>query len=357
MAIDRHMRFKTVQDFLKAINGEKKIIPLKKEKRRRAGKRIIGIIAAVLVVLIVSGAVIQIYSKKKAEQGLPDSTITVWFAVNDGSTESDAMSSVVSDFREKHPNVNVTLTAIPAEQYAEKLNEALETGKLPTLFESTGISDEIIQHASDVSQILESDQAKSCLFLDQYDSYYSDKKRIPLAIEVPMAYVITNGTVSVNYTESTFFFFFDFNTDNIALDEQHKDIVTNNFFVDSPTGKDDFMNGEENKCAVMLSSNMALNEVRETLTGYEKNYVYYAADEVFCRYDYEWSIGNGNEAEHEAAERLLSWMLGNSYQNLLMISRCSDGQIPINHDCFDAKLEQKYYSAIKNIYSKYILKK
>lgn len=357
MAIDRHMRFKTVQDFLKAINGEKKIIPLKKEKRRRAGKRIIGIIAAVLVVLIVSGAVIQIYSKKKAEQGLPDSTITVWFAVNDGSTESDAMSSVVSDFREKHPNVNVTLTAIPAEQYAEKLNEALETGKLPTLFESTGISDEIIQHASDVSQILESDQAKSCLFLDQYDSYYSDKKRIPLAIEVPMAYVITNGTVSVNYTDSTFSNLDDFNTDNIALDEQHKDIVTKNFFVDSPTGKDDFMNGEENKCAVMLSSNMALNEVRETLTGYEKNYVYYAADEVFCRYDYEWSIGNGNEAEHEAAERLLSWMLGNSYQNLLMISRSSDGQIPINHECFDAKLEQKNYSAIKNIYSKYILKK
>ena len=117
------------------------------------------------------------------------------------------------------------------------------------------------------------------------------------------------------------------------------------------------MNGEENKCAVMLSSNMALNEVRETLTGYEKNYVYYAADEVFCRYDYEWSIGNGNEAEHEAAERLLSWMLGNSYQNLLMISRSSDGQIPINHECFDAKLEQKNYSAIKNIYSKYILKK
>ena len=82
-----------------------------------------------------------------------------------------------------------------------------------------------------------------------------------------------------------------------------------------------------------------------------------AADEVFCRYDYEWSIGNGNEAEHEAAERLLSWMLGNSYQNLLMISRSSDGQIPINHECFDAKLEQKNYSAIKNIYSKYILKK
>jgi len=100
-----------------------------------------------------------------------------------------------------------------------------------------------------------------------------------------------------------------------------------------------------------------MNEVRETLTAYSKNYVYYASDEVRCRYDYEWSIGNGTEAEHQAAERLLSWMLGNNYQNTLMISRSSDGQIPINKDCFETKLEQKNYAAIKNIYSKYKFEK
>lgn len=357
MAIDRHMRFKSVQEFLKAINGEKKIIPLKKEKRRRAGKRILGISAAVLVLLIVSGVVTRIYSKKKAEQGLPDSTITIWYSLNDDSTENDAMKSIVEDFRDKHNNVSVTLTSIPAKDYEERLREAAETGKLPTLFESTNIPDDIIEHASDVSKILETEQAKSCLFLDQYESYYSDKKRIPLAIEVPMAYVITNGNVSVDYTDSSFTNLNDFGTEVIAFDEDHAGLLEKNFSAEPSADKGQFMNSEENECAVLLSSNMVMNDIREQLTGYEKSYVYYSADTVYCRYDYEWSIGSGNEAEHKSAERLLSWMLGNNYQNSLMISRCSDGQIPINKECFETKLQQKYYSEIGNIYSKYKFEK
>ena len=357
MAIDRHMRFKTVEDFLKAINGEKKIIPLKKEKRRRAGKRIIGIVAAVLAVLLLSGAVVQVYSKKKAEQGLPDSRITIWFSVNDDSAESDAMSAVAADFHDKHKNVNVTLTAIPAADYPAKIAEAAKAGKLPTLFESTGVSDDILRNAADISPILESEQAKSCLFLDQYVAYYSDRKKIPLAIKVPMAYVITSGNVSVDYSDSTFSSLADFGTDKIAYDEDHMDVISANFPEEPSAEKNEFMDSEENTCAVMLSDNMAMNKVRETLTGYSKNYVYYAADEVYCRYDYEWSIGSGTKAQQQAAERLLSWMLGNNYQNTLMISRCSDGQIPINQDCFETKLEQKNYAEIKNIYSKYRFEK
>ena len=357
MAIDRHMRFKTVEDFLKAINGEKKIIPLKKEKRRRAGKRIIGIVAAVLAVLLLSGVVVQVYSKKKAEQGLPDSRITIWFSVNDDSAESDAMSAVAADFHDKHKNVNVTLTAIPAADYPAKIAEAAKAGKLPTLFESTGVSDDILRNAADISPILESEQAKSCLFLDQYVAYYSDRKKIPLAIKVPMAYVITSGNVSVAYSDSTFSSLADFGTDKIAYDEDHMDVISANFPEEPSAEKNEFMDSEENTCAVMLSDNMAMNKVRETLTGYSKNYVYYAADEVYCRYDYEWSIGSGTKAQQQAAERLLSWMLGNNYQNTLMISRCSDGQIPINQDCFETKLEQKNYAEIKNIYSKYRFEK
>lgn len=357
MAIDRHMRFKTVEDFLKAINGKKKIIPLKKEKRRRAGKRIIGIVAAVLAVLLLSGVVVQVYSKKKAEQGLPDSRITIWFSVNDDSAESDAMSAVAADFHDKHKNVNVTLTAIPAADYPAKIAEAAKAGKLPTLFESTGVSDDILRNAADISPILESEQAKSCLFLDQYVAYYSDRKKIPLAIKVPMAYVITSGNVSVDYSDSTFSSLADFGTDKIAYDEDHMDVISANFPEEPSAEKNEFMDSEENTCAVMLSDNMAMNKVRETLTGYSKNYVYYAADEVYCRYDYEWSIGSGTKAQQQAAERLLSWMLGNNYQNTLMISRCSDGQIPINQDCFETKLEQKNYAEIKNIYSKYRFEK
>ena len=77
MAVNRHLRFKTVEDFLKAINGEKKIISLKKEKRLRAGKRLAGIIAACLVLVLTAGMVVNVYANKKKEQGLVDAEISV----------------------------------------------------------------------------------------------------------------------------------------------------------------------------------------------------------------------------------------------------------------------------------------
>ena len=65
------------------------------------------------------------------------------------------------------------------------------------------------------------------------------------------------------------------------------------------------MNNEENTSAVLLSLTMKLNDVRETCTNYEKTYVYYDSNEIFCNYSYEWSIGNGNIEEIRAVERLL----------------------------------------------------
>lgn len=357
MAIDRYMRFKSVDEFLKAINGEKKIVSLKKEKRRRAAKRIIGIIAAVLVVAVISGIVVNLYSSKKKAQGLPDAEITIWFSVKENSTELEAMKTIVDDFTEKHPNVQIIATAMPEETYRERLEEAAKTDSLPTIFESTDVSDDVLSKTVDLSKVLESDQAKSCLFLDQYDRYYTDKKQLPLAIEVPMAYVITNGNVSVDFDQSTFSSPDDFNTEKIAVDEARQDLIKKNFDIDDAEKSDKFLNNDENECAVMFSTNMAMNVVRETLTNYEKTFAYYTDDKVFCKYDYEWSIGGGSDNEIVAAERLLEWMLGNNYQNILMISRNSDGQIPINKECFETKINRNNYSAIKDIYQKYTFEK
>ena len=357
MAIDRYMRFKSVDEFLKAINGEKKIVSLKKEKRRRAAKRIIGITAAVLVVAVISGIVVNLYSSKKKAQGLPDAEITIWFSVKENSTELEAMKSIVDDFTEKHPNVQIVATAMPEETYRERLEEAAKTDSLPTIFESTDMSDDVLSKTVDLTKVLESDQAKSCLFLDQYDRYYINKKQLPLAIEVPMAYVITNGNVSVDFDQSTFSSPDDFDTEKMAVDEARQDLIKKNFDIDDAEKSDKFLNNDENECAVMFSTNMAMNEVRETLTNYEKTFAYYTDDKVFCKYDYEWSIGGGSDNEIVAAERLLEWMLGNNYQNILMISRNSDGQIPINKECFKTKINRNNYSAIKDIYQKYTFEK
>ena len=353
MAVNRHLRFKTVEDFLKAINGEKKIISLKKEKRLRAGKRLAGIVAACLVLVLTAGMVVNVYANKKKEQGLPDAEISVWIAIKKGSSETEATKSVLDDFTEKFPNIKVIVTAIPEILYKVKLENAAANHTLPTLFESSGASDEVLSEATDVTNVLNSKQAQTCLFLDQYDQYYTAKKQVPLAVEAPAAYLINSGSTSVDYTEPTFTDTDAFGAEKIAVDSDCEELIQSNLSVSDPIDPELFYDKKENKCAVLLSSNMAMNKVRKSLTGYEKSVSWYAGDTVYCHFDYEWSIGQGTESEIKAAERLLSWMLGNNYQNMLMISKNSEGQIPVNEECFNAKLEQKNYAPIKDIYKHY----
>lgn len=354
MAVEKHMRFKTVQEFLSAINGERKIIPLAKEKRRRNLKRFIGIAVACFALIIGSLFVYNTYLDKQAEQFLDPADIVVWFSVKDGSTEEDAMQAIKADFEQRYEGVTVEVVAIPESEYESKLREAAKKGKLPTVFESSGLPDDILAEAADLDKVIASEQFKNAMFLDQYDHYYNDKKQLPLAIEVPLAYIVTNGASCINYTDKYFEGLEDFDSANISCDDRYSDLLEKNFDLTGLCGREEFLNNSENTSPVMLSSTMELNEVRTTLTNYEKTYVYFSADEIHCNFIYEWSIGDGDDAEIEAAERFMSWMLGNVYQSYLMISECNDGQIPVNAICFESKIQSKYLAAISDIHQNFV---
>lgn len=356
MAVEKHMRFKSVAEFLSAVNGQRKVVTLAKEHKRRKFRRLGGVFAACLVVLVAAVAVWSVYSAKRAEQYLKPASISIWYSVADGSTEEKAMNDVIADFTEKFPDVQVEWRAIPESEYAAELENAAQTGTMPTLFESTDASAAVLAKAGDISAVLESEQALDCLFLDQYESYYSEKKQVPLAIEVPLAYVITNGAVYVDYTSGYFTELSDFGADvSIALDEEYKDLIEANFGTADWASSDEFLNNSANTSPVMLSTTMVINEVRQTLTNYEKTYVYPDCSEIRCNYIYEWSIaGDCTENEAKAAERLLSWMLGNVYQSYLMISECNDGQIPMNATCFYSKIENRNLASIGEIYGQFV---
>ena len=358
MAVDYHIRYRTVGDFLKAINGEKKVVPLKKERRRRAARRFVGIIFACAALLFSGLYVNHLYQSKKEIRDLPNATISVWISAEKDSDEEIAVSSIIEDFTKTFPNVSVDLNSFSEEDYSRVLSEAAKTDNLPTVFESSGLSEDILNKSSDISDVLKSEQAKSCLFIEQYDHYYQSKKQIPLAIEVPMAVIINKGNVSCDYHNATFKSLDDFGKSvAIAVDTDYGELTNKNFTVASPQNKLLFMNNEKNECAVLLSSSRMLDEVKEALTAYPKTFSFYSDKKVYCRFCYEWSIGQGNRDEQKVAERLLAWMLGNNYQNLLMISRNSDGLIPINKECFLTKAEQKNYSPLKEIYKQFVFEK
>ena len=224
------------------------------------------------------------------------------------------------------------------------------------MFESSGLPQAVLKEANNVDNVIESDKFKNALFLNQYNNYYKNKKQIPIAIEVPIACVVTSGPSFVSYSSKYFSNIADFDSDNVAYDDRSIDLLKSNFNIYNLCGKEEFLNNEENTSPVLLTSTMMINEVRETLTKYGKEFVYYNNDDINCRYIYEWSIGDGNKAEIKAAEKLLSWMLGIEYQDYLMISECSDGQIPVNKTCFESKLKSKNHAALSEIYKKFVFK-
>ena len=238
-------------------------------------------------------------------------------------------------------------------EYADRLKTAAEKNELPDLFESSDIPDDLLKNAASVDVVLDSEQANNCLFIGKNKSMLSSSKKVPLGIEIPLACVITNGATSVKYDKESFSAISDFVTDIIAVADDAEKLTEYNFGTSVYASENEFLDNEENKCAVMLATTMDINRIKSTITNYTKSFVYYDSDKIRCDYVYEWSLGNKSEAQVKAAERLLSWMLGNVYQSTLMISKCNDGQIPLNETCFKEKIKSKNLAYIGDIYTKF----
>lgn len=358
IAVDQHMRFRSIQDFLKAVNGEKKVIPLAKERRNRSIRRAIWSISACLLLVVGFWFSYHVYAGKQSQEALAPAEISVWFSVLEGSSEEAAMQAVKDHFEDVFPDVTLNMRAIPAEEYETEIMKAAQMNNLPTLFESSGLPDSILMQAMDLTNVLSSLQFETAYFLDQYHRYYKNEKQLPLAIEIPVAFLITNGAMSVSYDNQFFQKPEDFKNTVVAIDENYSSLIEDNFpWFESEYGNASFLNNERNESAVLLSSTMAINQVRTMLTNYEKSVAYPDTEQIRCRFTYEWSIGNGDAYEIEAAEKLLSWMLGNVYQSFLMISMCNDGQIPINPFSFESKINSKFLSPIQEIYQNFIFEK
>ena len=366
MAVDRHMRFQNIDTFLEALSGERKVVSLEEERKKRKTKRLVGIAAACFAVFIAGAVVFSQYSAKKAETTLKTADLTMWISVTEDSTEEEATKAVIEDFTEKFPDVKIDLKSIPEEEYPEAIRNAATMGTLPSIFESTGISDEVLESAADVNEIIESEQAVDCFFLDQYEEYYGGKyKQVPIGIEVPMAFVITNGYISTDYNSNYFNSAdgFDLTKEDekpepvLSLDGLRRAIVEENFpsvsFDEDDYGnRRNFLSEGDNTSPVMLSSSMTIEEIRENLLGYEKAYVFYNGNDIKGNFTYEWSMTEGSKNENAAATRLLQWMLGNVYQNTLMISISNEGQIPINKTCYEYKLENQILEPLSSLTDK-----
>ena len=149
MAVDMHMRFSSVEEFEKALTKEKKVLNVAKEKKRRGKNRLIGLAAAILVIIIGLSGFAYNYNQQMLAETLPDCTIELWYALP-GSDLSDeaknrSFKEIMKIFNDSFPNVTIELKPYNNADYTNAINTSYKKDALPTLFESTGMDESIIK--------------------------------------------------------------------------------------------------------------------------------------------------------------------------------------------------------------------
>lgn len=338
MAIEPHMRFKNMQDFIKALEGNMKVLSIEEEKKFRKRKKVSGISIACALVVLIAGLCLNSWNKQKKAELLDPTTITVWYSLSEGSNEETAMNEIKKDFESNFEGVKIDLVAIPDAEYGDKLSEAAKNDSLPNVFESTNASDDVIEKAVSLENLSEIKMFKDYILSSDFEK--SDKKQLTLAVEAPVAFVITNGPVSFEYKDDTFKDISDFEGVNIAYDKDDA-ILTSNFGdkLNSLADKNTFLSDNPSS-AVLLGTTLDINTVKNTNSAFEWKCVYYdggsSSNEATCNSLYEWSMGKGDKKQQRAAERLLAWMTGDVYQQYLLMSYSDESQygwMSVNSDC------------------------
>jgi hypothetical protein len=192
MAIDMHMRYSDVSDFLKAISGKKKVRTVEKEKKRRKASRWISVVTTVLLLAAGFGLFMYFYEQQRIEETLPDSSIEFWYILPDdtlsGSAKTNSYEGIITAFTETFPNVEIILKAFSENEYSHAIDNAAQMNALPPLFESSAMDDTVLSSAQSAQTALNLVDLSSVLFLKEYIGSNSQSKQFPLGFSVPVRF-------------------------------------------------------------------------------------------------------------------------------------------------------------------------
>lgn len=339
MAIDKHLRFKSVEEFLKSANGTKRVRSLKKEKLIRKLKQIGSVVAALSILTIASLYFFHRYNSKRLNYELDACTITIWYEADETSSERTAMEVVCQDFKNSYPKVTVNLVAFSSdEEYKQALITAAQNDNLPNVFESSGVPDEVLAKCLPMDNVLSSEQAADCSILMRcYELAYPEKKQVPIGMEIPLACVITGGPVCLNYSNDFYSSVQDLQVDSlVAFDMESEQLLSLNYKMSELVCDYGFCDMNNSWISVLLTSSLHIADTERLLAG-QRQYklVFPDTEKIEGQFVYEWSMGQGSSKQVAASERFVSWLLGNPYQSDLMVAYASMGQLPVCDETLD----------------------
>lgn len=364
MALNADLRFRNVDEFKEAIQNKTKVLDVKEELKHRKRKRIIGIAAAVLVLLVGGLMVINIYKNKKSQVILEEADVTIWLCI-DENENADEEKRMILDMSEKYLSdqgeVTIDVQCIPADEYNQRLEDAIATDDMPVLYESDAVSQQVLDNAIDVEEVFEYLEygQDEYYFLDNYKKELSGGKQMPMGFNVPVAFVRRGNEASFDTIEIKSY-------QQISADKEKGYYIVPQYYgmiINSFGGKYSYSDGLN----VDDASKTMIKTIKSDMSKHGKNagnpeqmiqsfadghITYYMAsakefrrfnddvaglyemrpiveDNLYGEFSDMWSIdGGASEEEIKAAELLLSYMLAEGPQKTMHIA--NKNSIPLN---------------------------
>ena len=331
MAINIHERFANAAQLKAALLQEQEILPIEVVRKKKKLQRTVGIGASIALILLLAVTGVWRYFIRKDNITLNAAIISVWYSVSDndqlGQQKNEVFESIQAELAasDRFSEITLELTAIPAEEYVNRLEEAYLSGNMPLIFESPDADAEYLAGAEDLLPVVSLIEQDSCYFLDQYNEYFSDAVRVPMGFHAPVIYINTSmvsGNVEITRITTM--------TDLMSLDNgnmRYYPISLNKDVAESYAAMfDDFSDYEASmsrydldaflneETAAYLSDTADYYTVRSRL---QSNFrmIPVGSEPVMCRFCDYWSISSCEGDEEIAAKEILAYFFTNFVQD------------------------------------------
>jgi len=326
MAMEPHMRFKTITEFEEALQQKRRVLPLAKERKRRRRRRAFGLGISLAAVAVGCGLFAWSVNQQRSEKTLPKASLAIWYPSGDAG-RAEALEAIRDEFCENYDTVTIELVEIPQAEYEDRIAEAAAAGEMPPLFWSDEIelTAEMITPLDDVTaSVLMEDY----WLLDAYETVYPDYDRLPTGFNMPVVYV---NSTTCHFAADRLSAVDELTTegDRFAVDVRDREIFASLYGEDAVAqgvSMEQFYSGS----AQSLLSDSAMYEIvsRSMPARYRMAAVGLAS--VPCTFDECWSMGSGlKSAEKKAASRFMTFLLSDNSQDHYYI-RNQASALPLN---------------------------
>lgn len=324
MALNQELRFQNIDQFLKALQQEKKVLTIDAEIAKRKRFRWIRIAAIGMVLCIGGMACFKVYNNKRKQAYALQADLELWIETS-GGEEKKIYEASIDEFNKYYKDIHIEVKEVGAGECEEVL--AMGTG-VPDIFSSTQMTKEGLETAALQLENFEGDlKAEAYFFQNDIEITNEVKHQIPIGFEIPVLYVnigmidtagdrpikelvrenVLKGEVSMNPEDKSLY------KDLLAeiCQEKSVDIQEEEKFYNKTT-------------AILLGTTDDYEAVQKNLTGlYELVWPSQVAGEktpIYARFSEMLSISADiKENEREAAEAFMDYLLSEPGQDIINV--------------------------------------